>query len=50
VTTYVERNGPQAKPAIHLGVDIDAGVKLTPTEARRLARDLRRMARLARMP
>ncbi len=48
VTTYVVRNGPQATPTIHLGVDIDPGVTLTPSEARRLARSLRKMARLAR--
>jgi hypothetical protein len=40
VTTYVVRNGPQARPPIHLGVDIDPGVTLTPGEARRLGRSL----------
>jgi hypothetical protein len=50
VTTYVVRNGPQATPAIHLGVDIDPGVTLTPAEARRLGRSLLRVARLARVP
>ena len=50
VTTYVERSGQHATPTIHLGVDLDAGVKLTPAEARRLARSLRKMARLARVP
>jgi hypothetical protein len=49
-TTYVQRTGPQAKPAVHLGVDIDPGVTLTPAEARRLGRSLLRLARLARMP
>jgi hypothetical protein len=41
---------PQATPAIHLGVDIDPGVTLTPAEARRLGRSMLKMARLARMP
>jgi hypothetical protein len=50
VTTYVVRNGPRARPAIHLGVDIDPGVTLTPAEARWLAPGLLRMARLARVP
>jgi hypothetical protein len=50
VTTYVERHDPQATPYVHLGVDIDPGVKLTPAEARRLGRSLLRMARLARVP
>jgi hypothetical protein len=50
LTTYVELNGPQAMPTIHLGVDGMEGVSLTPAEARRLARDLRKMARLARVP
>jgi hypothetical protein len=36
MTTYIERNRPQATPVIHLGVDIDPGVTLTPAEARRL--------------
>ena len=49
VTTYVERNGPHATPAIHLGVDIDPGVTLTPAEARRLGRSLLRMAWFARL-
>lgn len=50
VTTYVERPGAQATPTIHLGADGMAGVTLTPVEARRVARGLRRMARLARVP
>jgi hypothetical protein len=51
VTTYVERNGLQVTPAIiHLGVDGMEGVTLTPADARRLARGLRKMARLARVP
>ena len=50
VTTYVVRNGPQARPAIHLGADIDFGVGLTPSEARRLGRSLLKMARQARVP
>ena len=50
VTTYVERHDPEATPAIHLGIDVAPGVTLTPAEARRLARSLRKMARLARMP
>jgi hypothetical protein len=50
VTTHVERNEPQATPTIHLGVDGMEGVTLTPAEARRLARGLCKMARLARVP
>jgi hypothetical protein len=50
VTTYVERRELQATPHVHLGVDIDTGVKLTPAEARQLGRSLLKMARLARLP
>jgi hypothetical protein len=45
-----EGNVRQASPTVHLGNDIDPGVTLTPAEARRLPRSIRKMARLARVP
>ncbi len=47
VGVYVEREGAAATPHVCLHFDDNIGVELTPPEARRLARHLRRMAALA---
>lgn len=50
VTAYAVRHGLTDLPSVFVGQGEDSGVFLTPAEARRLARGLRRMARLARVP
>ena len=50
VGVYVEHEGATAEAHVYLHFDQDVGVELTPQEARRLARHLRRMAELARVP
>ncbi len=50
VGVYVEREGAAATPHVYLHFDENIGVELTPQEARRLARHLRRAAHLARSP
>lgn len=47
VGVYVQREGAAATPHVYLHFDEDIGAELTPQEARRLARHLRRMAAMA---
>ncbi len=44
VGVYLEREGAAATPHVYLHLDENIGAELTPQEARRLARHLRRMA------